>query len=942
VASLFRNYILAERIMKSLNCNPVTYPELPPMCNHPLWQSWDYTVELCLAQLPAILSSAEAAGISRESINGSLSSVPSPTVSDSQVVDNVNFTEDNRANRYIDRIPYDPIPFFDDQITAFEIWLDMADEQEEAPEQLPIVLQVLLSQSYRLRALRLLSRFFELGSWAVDLGLSVGIFPYVLKLLQSPSKEIREELVYIWGKIVCQDHSCAVDLVRDGGHLYFVDFLEYDGTPEECKAMALYVLSVVSTVLPEKLKEARIMSVLISQCKYKHSSLVRKWAFLCLAKVFKHVTSVIDEIVNLEEFMDLILFTMRQDESPEVRASVLYTLEFFPPVKAVRFQNLAFDLPPPLTSLSFDDAVFPLILHLIHTSCQEASPIVRREVVKLVVRTKKHLREQSYAFTDQDGGRTVQLVSEFLWNVLKFLSTDPQTEISALVREILKDMSSSSSEEQMQRGSVAKKSSEHMDVASNASSLSSSPGSLEEVMHSRKDSLPRSSNSMPRVMSIEGISQLFRGFTSKGKFQDVPVRSSSLPQSSQSFTGRDSIASEKPWQLPSLYDWNQGAIMYLRAPYSTGTCNVSSGSIFGSENNATNVTKWRVESDTVADSKVKSLKEVAILDVGGGSVTSLAFGSGATLLVGSSRGEVSEWDYQKGIRKLAFLNGEDSVSHIFYGGDMELKYIDDTFSVIITGSKWGEVKIWRLYRDKSNVRLITSWRNFERAYYDQPTQNRPRLTMSYNAFTARIASNSDGFLNIWDIPSERLFKKYSLGEQTNICSTCWTCPVEVMGPHVVFSGTLQGNLTLVDTRCSESEVIKCQVGDIHDHREVISVESQRTAACDRLISASTSGRVVVWDPRTITQTRGGQLLEIEAFGSELSAMTARNNASTILAGSKKNCIKIFGSQGSMLRMIRYHEGSMSSQIGAVTSMICHPESPRFAFGCADSVASVYE
>jgi hypothetical protein len=119
VASLFRNYILAERIMKSLNCNPVTYPELPPMCNHPLWQSWDYTVELCLAQLPAILSSAEAAGISRESINGSLSSVPSPTVSDSQVVDNVNFTEDNRANRYIDRIPYDPIPFFDDQVILF-------------------------------------------------------------------------------------------------------------------------------------------------------------------------------------------------------------------------------------------------------------------------------------------------------------------------------------------------------------------------------------------------------------------------------------------------------------------------------------------------------------------------------------------------------------------------------------------------------------------------------------------------------------------------------------------------------------------------------------------------------------------------------------------------------------------------------------------------------
>jgi hypothetical protein len=42
------------------------------------------------------------------------------------------------------------------------------------PEQLPIVLQVLLSQSHRLRALVLLGRFLDMGPWAVDLALSVG------------------------------------------------------------------------------------------------------------------------------------------------------------------------------------------------------------------------------------------------------------------------------------------------------------------------------------------------------------------------------------------------------------------------------------------------------------------------------------------------------------------------------------------------------------------------------------------------------------------------------------------------------------------------------------------------------------------------------------------------------------------------------------------------
>ena len=38
VASLFRNFLLAERIMTASNCMPVSYPRLPPTHNHPMWQ----------------------------------------------------------------------------------------------------------------------------------------------------------------------------------------------------------------------------------------------------------------------------------------------------------------------------------------------------------------------------------------------------------------------------------------------------------------------------------------------------------------------------------------------------------------------------------------------------------------------------------------------------------------------------------------------------------------------------------------------------------------------------------------------------------------------------------------------------------------------------------------------------------------------------------------
>ena len=56
----------------------------------------------------------------------------------------------------------------------------------------------------------------------MNLALSVGIFPYVLKLLQSSARELRPLLVSIWAKILAVDSSCNQELVRDASHKYFL------------------------------------------------------------------------------------------------------------------------------------------------------------------------------------------------------------------------------------------------------------------------------------------------------------------------------------------------------------------------------------------------------------------------------------------------------------------------------------------------------------------------------------------------------------------------------------------------------------------------------------------------------------------------------------------------------------------------------------------------
>ncbi|XP_040970583.1 regulatory-associated protein of TOR 1-like [Gossypium hirsutum] len=64
---------------------------------------------------------------------------------------------------------FQPSSFFTDQLIAFEVCLDHGSEHKKPPEQLPIVVQVLLSQCHRIRALVLLGRFLDMGPWAVDL-----------------------------------------------------------------------------------------------------------------------------------------------------------------------------------------------------------------------------------------------------------------------------------------------------------------------------------------------------------------------------------------------------------------------------------------------------------------------------------------------------------------------------------------------------------------------------------------------------------------------------------------------------------------------------------------------------------------------------------------------------------------------------------------------------
>ena len=139
-------------------------------------------------------------------------------------------------------------PFFAEQLSAFEVWLTFAaadGRRERRPlQQLPVLLQALLSPTHRLRALVLLSRFVSLGGWAVGEMLSVGVFPYLLKLLLSPTVELRPALLFLWCRILLYDPTTHADLVRDpAGFAFFCEQIRAPSAPPLSRLLSFFALA---------------------------------------------------------------------------------------------------------------------------------------------------------------------------------------------------------------------------------------------------------------------------------------------------------------------------------------------------------------------------------------------------------------------------------------------------------------------------------------------------------------------------------------------------------------------------------------------------------------------------------------------------------------------------------------------------------------------------
>ncbi|CCW70879.1 unnamed protein product [Phytomonas sp. Hart1] len=190
--AIFRNAILADRLMRETGVIPITYPALAEeMHLHPMWELWDCVLERTIAQLPGLMAAP--------------STRPKATPG----------------------VRYQESSFFDDQLLAFEVWVHYGD-MTQTPQQLPCVLFALTQVHHRVRAFTLLAKYLDSSLAAGRLATLCGILPYLSRLIaQVP--EVLLIVTVVWMQVIRADplEGCE-EISRSKTESYFTSLLRLD------------------------------------------------------------------------------------------------------------------------------------------------------------------------------------------------------------------------------------------------------------------------------------------------------------------------------------------------------------------------------------------------------------------------------------------------------------------------------------------------------------------------------------------------------------------------------------------------------------------------------------------------------------------------------------------------------------------------------------------
>ncbi|ROV93854.1 hypothetical protein VMCG_08829 [Cytospora schulzeri] len=949
VAALFRNFLLAQRIMSVYGCHPQSYPELPDTRQHPLWDSWDLAVDMALSQLP-MLERKETEGIEYE---------------------------------------YQSSTFFTDQLSAFDVYLTRGDAMsQKPPEQLPVVLQVLLSQQHRVRALILLGRFLDLGPWAVQLSLSIGIFPYVLKLLQSTHAELKPVMVYIWTRVLAVDISCQQDLIKDSGYNYFAQILKPSevlvvANSDEHKAMCAFILAMLcKDYKPGQVvcNQTEIMSYCLLYLHNEDNPLLRQWSCLCLSQLWLNMPEA--KWRGIRENAPTKLSALTKDQCCEVRAAMLVAMTTFIGI-------------PDLTAevQRIEEAIAWTLLDM----SNDGSPMVRRELLvflshfvlryesKFVVAAYEHLleekeyllfppkddvfdrqnmllhyarpanREEDGSIKPQAEGLSNNTVIAAAWKHIMIMSADPHPEVqkdatvltdyvhNSLLHSAVGTQAQNLMEEIQRRTTrpfMKNQASHHrtntnMSVSSDIS-VSQTPGLLKRTFTTLlgpwagADSVNNVSSTMPSQQASKTGSM-----RSRTGLPDAPPE-----QHEQFMAPANYHVAEEPVSagfeernmkevpvlpLPSGFlDWS---IEYFREPQMKPNEAEEPGS---EEYNARLWRRSRNEAILRDTQPQKSYagshkwnQQIALINNGAQPAKMTFHQFEDHLAVADDANTVYVWDWKLQKRRSKFSNGNPEGSKI-----SDIKFInEDDQAFLLSGSSDGVIRIYRNYAPDD----------------DEAHLKKPELASSWRALTHMVASNINSgmvfdwlqvngtvlvagdvrVIRVWNASSETCLM--DIPARSGSCVTSLTS--DQMTGNIFVAGFGDGAVRVFDQRMKPQEAMVRKWKDEPDRQWIRSVHMQRGGQRE-LVSASRNGKVKLWDIRM------DQPLKVfQTTKDVLRTASVHEHLPVFTVGTSAHAVKVFNFHGRELSRVEPYSSFLGQNRGSpISATSFHPH--RMVMGAA--------
>ncbi|EDM06799.1 similar to p150 target of rapamycin (TOR)-scaffold protein containing WD-repeats (predicted) [Rattus norvegicus] len=983
VASLFRNFLLAERIMRSYNCTPVSSPRLPPTYMHAMWQAWDLAVDICLSQLPTII-------------------------------------EEGTAFRHS--------PFFAEQLTAFQVWLTMGVENRSPPEQLPIVLQVLLSQVHRLRALDLLGRFLDLGPWAA---LSVGIFPYVLKLLQSSARELRPLLVFIWAKILAVDSSCQADLVKDNGHKYFLSVLADPYMPAEHRTMTAFILAVIVnsyTTGQEACLQGNLIAICLEQLSDPHP-LLRQWVAICLGRIWQNFDSA--RWCGVRDSAHEKLYSLLSDPIPEVRCAAVFALGTFVGNSAERTDH----------STTIDHNVAMMLAQLIN----DGSPMVRKELVvalsHLVVQyesnfctvalqfmeeeknyplpspaateggsltpvrdspctprlrsvssygniravtTARNLNKslQNLSLTEESGSSVafspgnlstsssasstlgspeneeyilsfetidkMRRVSSYsalnsligvsfnsvytqIWRVLLHLAADPYPDVSDLAMKVLNSIA--------YKATVNARPQRILDTSSLTQSAPASPTNKGMHIHQVGGSPPASSTSSCSLTNDVAKQTVSRDLPSSRPGTAGPTGAQYTPHSHQ-FPRTRKMFDKGPDQTTDDADDAAGHKSFICATMQTGFCDWSARYFaqpvmkipeeHDLESQIRKEREWRFLRNTrvrkqaqqVIQKGITRLDDQIFLNRNPGVPSVVKFHPFTPCIAVADKDSICFWDWEKGEKLDYFHNGNPRYTRV-----TAMEYLNgQDCSLLLTATDDGAIRVWKNFADlEKNPEMVTAWQGLSDML---PTTRGAGMVVDWEQETGLLMSSGDvRIVRIWDTDRETKVQDIPTGADS--CVTSLSCDSH---RSLIVAGLGDGSIRVYDRRMALSE---CRVMTYREHTAWVVKAYLQKHPEGHIVSVSVNGDVRFFDPRMPESVNVMQIVK------GLTALDIHPQANLIACGSMNQFTAIYNGNGELINNIKYYDGFMGQRVGAISCLAFHPHWPHLAVGSNDYYISVY-